>query len=63
MDNMVKGKRSERVALRLTTEEARVVAEVSDETGLSVSDVVRQALRKAYAEKFAALKAKPKLKR
>jgi uncharacterized protein (DUF1778 family) len=60
---MVKGERSERVALRLTPEEAQVVTEVSDETGLSVSDVMRQALRRAYAEKFAAAKPKGKPKR
>lgn len=59
----MKGERSERVALRMTTEEAQVVHEVSDETGLSVSDVVRQAIRKAYAEKFAAVRGKPKPKR
>jgi hypothetical protein len=51
---MVRVERSERVALRMSEAEARVVSEVSAETGLSVSDVIRQALRKAYAEKFTA---------
>jgi hypothetical protein len=52
MGNMVQGKRTDRIGLRLTPEEARVVAEVSDETGLSASDVVRQAIRLAHAERF-----------
>lgn len=38
--------------MRLSTEEAGVVAQLVAETGLSASDVVRQALRKAYAERF-----------
>lgn len=60
MANMTHGERSERIGIRLTPEEARVVSELADETGLSASDVVRQALRLAYAERF---KAKPKRKR
>lgn len=51
---MVHGDRTERIALRLTPEEAQVVADVSAETGLSVSDVVRQAIRAAYVERFKA---------
>jgi hypothetical protein len=59
MPNMVRGERTRTIGLRLTPEEDRVVSEVSDETGLSLSDVVRQAIRKAYADRF---KAKPKRK-
>jgi len=46
------GKRTRAIGLRLMPEEAKVIAEVSAETGLSSSDVVRQAIRKAYADRF-----------
>ena len=61
---MVHGDKTQRIGLRLNEEEAAVVAALSEETGLSASDVVRQALRKAYAERFqsAATKKKPKRK-
>jgi len=49
---MVHGDKTQRIGLRLNEEEAAVVAALSEETGLSASDVVRQALRKAYAERF-----------
>jgi len=49
---MVHGERSERLALRLTPEESDVLNKVAEETGLSVSDVVRQAIRVAYADRF-----------
>jgi hypothetical protein len=64
MGNMVHGERTARIGLRLTPEESRVVAELAEETGLSASDVVRQALRLAYAERFKARakKQRPKLK-
>jgi hypothetical protein len=51
---MVRGDKTERIALRLSADEARVVAELSAETGLSISDVVRQAIRTAHAERFKA---------
>lgn len=54
MGNMVHGERSERIGLRLTPEERDVVAQVAAETGLSESDVVRQAIRIAHAERFKA---------
>jgi uncharacterized protein (DUF1778 family) len=44
--------RTERIALRLTPQEADVVNAIAEETGLSVSDVVRQAIRQAYADRF-----------
>lgn len=54
MAHMVHGERTQRIGLRLTPDEARVVAELAEETGLSASDVVRQALRLAYADRFKA---------
>ncbi|MCL4754377.1 MAG: hypothetical protein KJ015_29755 [Myxococcales bacterium] len=48
------------MAIRLTADEAQVVADVAAETGLTWSDVMRQALRKAHAERFKS--AKPKRK-
>ena len=60
---MVHGDRSERVGVRLSPEEAAVVAQVSEETGLSASDIVRQAIRKTYADRFAAISKKTKPKR
>jgi hypothetical protein len=57
MTGMTRGDRTERLALRLTPDEARVVSEVAAELGLTVSDAVRLAIRKAYADR---LKAKHK---
>jgi len=57
---MVNLERTKQMAIRLTADEARVVSEVSAETGLTASDVMRQALRKAYAERFAPTKPKAK---
>jgi Arc/MetJ-type ribon-helix-helix transcriptional regulator len=48
--------RDKPLGMRLSEQEAKVVELVAAETGLSRSDVVRQALRKAYPEKFAAVK-------
>ena len=48
------------MTLRLSPEEAEVAHGLAAETGLTVSDVMRQALRTVYAERFRALK--PKLK-
>jgi uncharacterized protein (DUF1778 family) len=50
--SMVHGDRTERIALRLTPDEYAVVAELAEETGLSISDVVRQAIRLAHADRF-----------
>lgn len=57
MADMTRGERTERLAIRLTPDEARVVSEVAAEMGLTVSDAVRLAIRKAYAGR---LKAKAK---
>jgi antitoxin component of RelBE/YafQ-DinJ toxin-antitoxin module len=56
---MTRGERTERLAIRLTPDEARVVSEVAAEMGLTVSDAVRLAIRKAYADR---MKPKPKRK-
>lgn len=48
------------MTLRLSPEEAEVANAVAAETGLTVSDVMRQALRTAHAERFKALKPKKK---
>ena len=61
-DVMVHGERTQRIGLRMTPEEAAVVSAVAEETGLSASDVVRQAIRVAYADRFGKPKAKPKPK-
>jgi len=53
-------KRTTQVGVRLTEEEAAVVAALSEETGLSMSDIVRQALRMAYPERFGRPKPRPK---
>ena len=47
------------VGLRMTPQEGRVVEELAEETGLSMSDIVRMAVRKAYAPRFKRAK-KPK---
>lgn len=57
---MAPGERTKQMAIRLTADEAQVVEDVAAETGLTWSDVMRQALRKAHAERFKS--AKPKRK-
>jgi hypothetical protein len=51
---MANPERTKQMAIRLTSVEAHVVADVAAETGLTASDVMRLALRKAHAEKFKA---------
>ena len=59
---MVHGDKTQRIGLRLSEQEAAVVAQLSAETGLSASDVVRQAIRKAHAERFVSSSQKRKRK-
>lgn len=59
ISTMAHGDRTERLNLRLSPDEFEVISELAEQTGLSASDVVRQALRMAYPEKFKA-PAKPK---
>lgn len=46
----MKAAKTERMHLRLTPEELAMVNRLSDTTGLSLSDVVRQAIRRWHAE-------------
>lgn len=42
--------KSERIIVRATPEETAMLAALSEQSGLSMSDVVRQLIRKAHAE-------------
>jgi hypothetical protein len=44
------------VAVRLTLAEGKVVEDLAEETGLSMSDIIRQALRLTYAPRFKRIK-------
>jgi hypothetical protein len=60
---MVREQQTERIGLRVTPSEAKMLAELAEETGLSMSDVVRQLVRREHAEKFEqAPRPKPKRK-
>lgn len=48
----VAAKRMRMVGARLNDEESAVVEALAEETGLSLSDVLRQALRAAHPERF-----------
>jgi hypothetical protein len=49
---MVKERQTERAAMRFTPTESRMLEELSELTGLSRTDVVRQAIRREYAERI-----------
>jgi hypothetical protein len=51
---MVKELQSARIAIRFTPTEAEMLSELSEATGMSMTDVVRQAIRREYAEKVGA---------
>jgi hypothetical protein len=55
--------RSRPLGMRLSEQEAAVVNAVAAETGLSASDVVRQALRAAYPAHFKRTKDKRRSKK
>jgi hypothetical protein len=62
---MAKELQSERIGIRFTPTEARMLAELSELVGLNMTDVVRQAIRREYAERVGtpprlAKRAKPK---
>jgi hypothetical protein len=48
---MVKEPQTERLSIRITKSEVRMLAELSETTGLSMSDVVRMAVRREHAER------------
>jgi hypothetical protein len=45
-------RQTERIAVRLTPTEAKMLAELSERTGLNLTDMVRQAIRREHAERF-----------
>lgn len=56
---MVKERQTERTAMRFTPSEVQMLEELSELTGLTKTDVVRQAIRREYAERIGA-PSKPK---
>ena len=56
-------RQTERIAIRLTPTESKMLQELSDLTGLNLTDFLRQAIRKEHAERFGELKATKKPKR
>jgi predicted DNA-binding protein len=59
---MVKAQQTERMGIRLTPGEAKMLEALSEATGLTMSNVVRQAIRREYAERFGQAEPKPKPK-
>jgi uncharacterized protein (DUF1778 family) len=55
-------RQTERVAIRVTPTEARMLTELVDLTGLNLTDFLRQAIRREHAARFGEL-TKPKPKR
>ncbi|MEO7035595.1 MAG: hypothetical protein ABI548_16845 [Polyangiaceae bacterium] len=49
---MVKERQTERIGIRFTPGEARMLAELSELTGMGMTDIVRQAIRREYAERI-----------
>jgi hypothetical protein len=49
---MVKEQQTERIGVRVTPTEVQMLAELCEITGLGMTDVIRQAIRREYAEKF-----------
>lgn len=45
-------RQTERIAIRLTPTEARMLEELSERTGLNKTDMVRQAIRREHAERI-----------
>lgn len=58
---MVKDQQSERLGLRVTPAELKMLEELSEATGLTMSNVVRLSIRREHAERFG--DPKPKKKR
>jgi len=57
---VVKEQQTERIGLRVTKSEAKMLEKLSEETGLSMSDVLRMAIRREYAERTGSPSPKPK---
>lgn len=45
-------RQTERIAVRLTPTEARMLDELSGKTGLNKTDMIRQAIRREHAERI-----------
>jgi len=60
---MARERQTERLGIRFTPSEARMLEELSEVTGLTMSNVVRQAIRREYLERFGALPRSKKRKR
>lgn len=59
---MVKEQQTERIGLRITKSEAKMLEQLSEASGLSMSDVLRMAIRREHAERFGESASKPKRK-
>jgi uncharacterized protein (DUF1778 family) len=59
---VVKEQQTERIGLRVTKSEAKMLEELSEVTGLSMSDVLRMAIRREHAERIGEPPPKPKRK-
>ena len=59
MAYMVKELQTERIAIRFTPTEAEMLVELSTITSLSMTDVVRQAIRREFAERIEPLMGGP----
>jgi uncharacterized protein (DUF1778 family) len=59
---MVKEQQTERIGLRVTKSEAKMLEALSEATGLSMSDVLRMAIRREHAERIGEQAPKPKRK-
>lgn len=57
---MVKELQTERIGIRFTPSEARMLEELSELTGMGMTDIVRQAIRREYSEKIGTQALKPK---
>jgi hypothetical protein len=49
---MAKEQQTERTAMRFTPTEARMLEELSELTGMTKTDIVRQAIRREYADRI-----------
>ena len=61
--SVVRERQSERLGLRISPSEADMLRWLSETTGLSMSDVVRQLIRRTYSERFGELSRAKKPKR
>lgn len=60
---MVKEAQDQRLGLRVTSTEVEMLSKLSEVTGLSMSDVVRMAIRREYTERVGELPAVKKSKK